>query len=203
MSATIKQTSIALLSVVSLLGISSATVAASFTFELDGTINQGSLQFQFSPLTGVGSESIPLDQIPDVKYSPALWIGVPYGNPTSVPVFDFYNGDLVGVHARYSYGNVYTPYSYPGKPERPSKISSADHLDLNGNNWEQSSASARIFLDYPNSAPLFIGSSKHSGAIIFKTLEPISSNPVPEASNALGVFLGLAGILGFRTRFKK
>ena len=203
MSAKIKQTSIALLSVVSLLGISSATVAASFTFKLDGTISQGSLQFQSSPLTGVGSESISLDQIPDVKYFPALWGGVPYGNPINVPVFDFSNGDLVGIHARYSYGNDQIAYIYPGKPERPSKISSADHLDLNGNNWEQSSASARIFLDSPNSAPLLIGSSKHSGAIIFKTLEPISSNPVPEASNALGVFLGLAGILGFRTRFKK
>jgi len=201
MSATIQQTSIALLSVVSLLGISNATFAASFTFEIEG--NQGSLQFDSSPLIGVGSESISLDQIPDVKYPPLLWGGVPYGNPTNVPVFDFYNGELVGIHARYSYGNDQIAYIYPGKPERPSKISSADHLDLNGNNWEQSSASARIYLDSPNSPPLLIGSSEKSGSISFQTLEPISSNPVPEPSNALAVFLGLAGILGFRTRFKK
>jgi len=204
MSATIKQTSIALLSVVSLLGISNATVAASFTFEIEG--NQGSLQFDSSPLTGVGSESISLDQIPDVKYPPLLWGWLYegyYGNPTNVPVFDFYNGELVGIHARYSYGNDQIAYIFPGKPERPSKISSADHLDLNGNNWEQRFASARIYLDSPNSPPLLIGSSEKSGSISFQTLEPISSNPVPEASNALGVFLGLAGILGFRTRFKK
>jgi len=202
MSAKIKQTSIALLSVVSLLGISSATVAASFTFKLDGTISQGSLQFQSSPLTGVGSESISLDQIPDVKYFPALWGGVPYGNPINVPVFDFSNGELVGIHARYSYGNDQIAYIYPGKPERPSKISSADHLDLNGNNWEQRFASARIYLDSPNSPPLLISSFEKSGSISFQTIEPISSNSVPEASNAFGVFLGLAGILGFKSRLR-
>jgi hypothetical protein len=203
MSAIIKQTSIVLLSVVSLLGISRAAVAAIFNFDVEG--NQGSLQFDSSPLTGVGSESISLDQIPDVKYPPLLWGWIDegsYGNPTNVPVFDFYNGELVGIHARYSYGNVYTPYSYPGKPERPSKISSADHLDLNGNNWEQRFASARIYLDSPNSPPLLISSFEKSGSISFKTIEPIGSNSVPEASNALGVFLGLAGILGFKSRLR-
>ncbi|MEI7489477.1 MAG: hypothetical protein WCJ72_19085, partial [Chryseobacterium sp.] len=127
---------------------------------------------------------------------------VPYGNPINVPVFDFSNGELVGIHARYSYGNDQIAYIFPGKPERPSKISSVDHLDLNGNNWEQRFASARIYLDSPNSPPLLISSFEKSGSISFQTIEPISSNSVPEASNAFGVFLGLAGILGFKSRLR-
>ncbi|MEI6381773.1 MAG: hypothetical protein WCO81_12975, partial [Cyanobacteriota bacterium ELA615] len=72
MSAKIKQTSIALLSVVSLLGISNATVAASFTFHLDNSYfnkEDGTLKFTISPLTGAGAESIALNQLPDAVFS--------------------------------------------------------------------------------------------------------------------------------------
>ncbi|MEI7489476.1 MAG: PEP-CTERM sorting domain-containing protein [Chryseobacterium sp.] len=182
MSKIFKQTSIALLSVVSLLGISRAAVAANFTFKLDGTKSQGSLQFGASRLTGVGSESITLDQIPDVKYYFNFQDYV-YTNHNR-PVFSFLNGELIGVQATYT-----TMFKLPILPPGggPPIAWIFPSVNMNGDTWNLSDNTQF---------------STKAGTISFQTLEPISSNSVPEPSNALGVFLGLAGILGFKSRLR-
>jgi hypothetical protein len=198
MSATIKQTSIALLSVVSLLGISNATVAASFTFKLDNrnfTNEDGTLKFTISPLTGIGAESIALNQLPDAIFS-FHPVYSPYGfsyKQTGEPVFDFQDGNLVGIHSSYADHSYYpSPGRYPAYADA--------YLNLNGNSWAEN---IWIYIQPYNSPPITVDNIKDSGSISFQTIDPVIYDPVPEASNALGVFLGLAGILGFRTRFKK
>jgi len=171
MSKIFKQTSIALLSVVSLLGISRAAVAANFTFKLDGTKSHG-----------VGSESITLDQIPDVKYYFNFQDYV-YTNHNR-PVFSFLNGELIGVQATYT-----TMFKLPILPPGggPPIAWIFPSVNMNGDTWNLSDNTQF---------------STKAGTISFQTLEPISSNSVPEPSNALGVFLGLAGILGFKSRLR-
>jgi hypothetical protein len=199
MSAKIKQTSIALLSVVSLLGISSATVAASFTFELSDGQGQGKLEFTSSTLTGIGAETTNFKQLTNAQYYLAANWPMNYITPDDNPSFDFYNGKLSGVHTLYSM--IVQQKDWPYSIVSSSGI--VGQLYLNGQNWNESfnySPPKGYYSPYIN-FPLY--TAPLNGSISFQTIEPISSNPVPEASNALGVFLGLAGILGFRSRFKK
>jgi len=194
MSATLKQISIALISVVSLLGISNTSQAAKFNFTLnDSPGYRGTLEFNNSQLTGIGTETLKLYQLPDsnpyVKPNPYYSFNLSDSYKlTNEPVFDFYNGYLTGVHANYNYDQMTSP----------GQCGCAYNAIFNllGSSWQNK-------YEYHTFNPPSNSSGEKFGAISFETIEPISPASVPEPSTSLAVALGIAGILGFRHRFSK
>jgi len=194
MSATLKQISIALISVVSLLGISNTSQAAKFNFTLnDSPGYRGTLEFNNSQLTGIGTETLKLYQLPDsnpyVKPNPYYSFNLSDSYKlTNEPVFDFYNGYLTGVHANYNYVQMTSP----------GQCGCAYNAIFNllGSSWQNK-------YEYHTFNPPSNSSGEKFGAISFETIEPISPASVPEPSTSLAVALGIAGILGFRHRFSK
>jgi len=199
MSKVFKQTSIALISIVSLLGISNTTQAASFTFDLNSSGFNGYLRFTSSPLTGIGAETANLNQLPNAQFSPHLYFSGPRTyRLTDNPVFDFKDGQLAAIRASY----------YLSEPPRHDKYSSTEifgGLNLKGITWVQDVTSITTSNAGPGSPLYFPPQYRYNssnGTISFQTLEPIASNPVPEPSTVLGVALGVAGIMGLRPRFR-
>ena len=198
MSKVFKQTSIALISIVSLLGISNTTQAASFTFDLNSSGLNGYLRFTSSSLTGIGEETANLNQLPNAQFS--LYSNGPRTyRLTDNPVFDFKDGQLVAIRASY----------YLSEPPQHGKYSSTEifgGLDLKAITWVQNVTSITTSTSGPGSPLYFPPQYRYNssnGPISFETIVPISPTSVPEPSTSLGVALGVAGILGFRPRFSK
>jgi len=199
MSKIFKQISIALISVVSLLTISNASWAAKFAFSLnDSPGYRGTLEFNNSQLTGIGTESINLKQLTNAQYYfPSTSSGRTFYTNSGDIVFDFYNGQLSGV--RTVYYEVIRPTGWESWPSWAFSMypmtSDSGTLYLKGQTWSEEI----YYYTGRGKAP---GSGYSSGTISFQTLEPIASNSVPEPSTVLGVALGVAGIMGLRPRFR-